>query len=72
MSGSRLSPWKGEPSRALLALHQAARERGEDPFVTEVLTVGTPGPPPQPLYIAPADWGQIAREEAAAERAAAV
>jgi hypothetical protein len=55
MNGNGLPAWKTQPSDALLRLHEAARDRGEDPFVTKVITVGTPTPP-QPFVIPKPDW----------------
>jgi hypothetical protein len=62
-----------EPSSALLKLHEAARERGENPLeVTPVTVVGPTGPPPREFIIEKPDWDQVRREEQAAEREARI
>jgi hypothetical protein len=65
MNGNGSPPWP----EALLRLHEAARARGENPFVTKVVEVGTPTPPME-FVIPKPDWAAILAQERAAERAA--
>ena len=61
---------KPQPNAALLALHEAARARGEDPLaVTPVVTVGEPEAWPAPFTGVPVDWHQEQLNREAAERA---
>jgi hypothetical protein len=56
-----------------LRLHEAARERGEDPLApTPVTVVGPTGPPAPEFRIEPPDWDQVRRQEQAAEREARI
>jgi hypothetical protein len=64
------------PNAALLAMHEAARERGEDPMaLTPVTVVGPSGPsgtPAPEFRIEQPNWDQVRREEAEAEREARI